>query len=62
MSPVSMFSLKNRTDPSAKSPFTPPKWLLLGAMPVCFTLMALNFLRFVFGEETLHTGEAGVHE
>ncbi len=39
-----------------------PKWLLLGAMPVCFTLMALNFMRFVFGEETLHTGEAGVHE
>lgn len=39
-----------------------PKWLLLGSMPICFGLMALNFLRFVFGEETLHTGEAGVHE
>lgn len=39
-----------------------PKWLLLGSMPLCFGLMALNFLRFVFGEETLHTGEAGVHE
>jgi len=39
-----------------------PKWLLLGSMPVCFGLMALNFLRFVLGEETLHTGEAGVHE
>jgi len=39
-----------------------PKWLLLGAMPICFGLMALNFLRFVFGSETLHSGEAGVHE
>ena len=39
-----------------------PKWLLLGAMPICFGLMAVNFLRFVFGEQTLHTGEAGVHE
>jgi TRAP-type C4-dicarboxylate transport system permease small subunit len=39
-----------------------PKWLLLGSMPICFGLMALNFLRYVFGHETLHTGEAGVHE
>nr|WP_246455803.1 TRAP transporter small permease subunit [Sulfitobacter aestuariivivens] len=39
-----------------------PKWLLLISMPICFGLMALNFLRFVFGSETLHTGEAGVHE
>ena len=39
-----------------------PKWLLLGAMPICFGLMSLNFLRFVFGSETLHSGEAGVHE
>ncbi|RMH52755.1 MAG: TRAP transporter small permease subunit [Alphaproteobacteria bacterium] len=39
-----------------------PKWLLLGSMPICFGLMALNFLRFVFGRETLHTGQPGVHE
>lgn len=39
-----------------------PKYLLLGAMPIGFGLMALQFLRFVFGPETLHTGEAGVHE
>jgi TRAP-type C4-dicarboxylate transport system permease small subunit len=39
-----------------------PKWLLLGSMPICFGLMAVNFTRFVFGEQTLHTGEAGVHE
>lgn len=39
-----------------------PKYLLLGAMPICFGLMALQFLRFVFGPTPLHTGEAGVHE
>ncbi len=39
-----------------------PKWLLLGAMPICFGLMAVQFSRFVFGPDTLHTGEAGVHE
>ena len=39
-----------------------PKWLLLGSMPICFALMAVQFLRYVFGPETLHTGEAGVHE
>lgn len=39
-----------------------PKWLLLGAMPIGFGLMALQFLHFVFGPQTLHTGQAGVHE
>ena len=39
-----------------------PKFLLLGAMPICFALMAVQFCRFVFGRETLHSGEAGVHE
>jgi TRAP-type C4-dicarboxylate transport system permease small subunit len=39
-----------------------PKYLLLGAMPIGFGLMAIQFSRFVFGAETLHTGQAGVHE
>ena len=39
-----------------------PKWLVLGAMPIGFGLMGLQFCRFVFGSETLHTGQAGVHE
>ena len=39
-----------------------PKFLLLGAMPICFGLMALQFSRFVWGEDTLHSGQAGVHE
>lgn len=39
-----------------------PKFLLLGAMPIGFGLMGIQFLRFVFGPETFHSGEAGVHE
>ena len=39
-----------------------PKYLLLGAMPICFGLMAIQFSRFVWGRDTLHSGEAGVHE
>ncbi|MEX0281801.1 MAG: TRAP transporter small permease [Arenibacterium sp.] len=39
-----------------------PKYLLLGAMPIGFGLMGVQFARFVFGAETLHTGQAGVHE
>ncbi|MEM7190345.1 MAG: TRAP transporter small permease [Pseudomonadota bacterium] len=39
-----------------------PKFLLLGAMPICFSLMAIQFSRFVWGHDTLHSGQAGVHE
>ena len=39
-----------------------PKWLVLGSMPIGFGLMGVQFLRFVFGPETMHTGQAGVHE
>ncbi|WP_299030624.1 TRAP transporter small permease subunit [uncultured Sulfitobacter sp.] len=39
-----------------------PKYLLLGAMPIGFGLMGLQFSRFVYGPVLLHTGEAGVHE
>ena len=42
--------------------FEMPKALLLGSMTVCFGLMAANFLRFIIGKDTLHTGQAGVHE
>jgi C4-dicarboxylate transporter DctQ subunit len=39
-----------------------PRWMLMISMPICFGLMALQFLRFVIGPQTLHTGEAGMHE
>lgn len=51
----------NRADYDMRS-LDMPKWLLLVSMPICFALMAAQFSRFVFGSETLHTGEAGVHE
>lgn len=51
----------NRADFDMRS-LDMPKWMLLVSMPICFALMALQFLRYVLGSETLHTGEAGVHE
>lgn len=39
-----------------------PRWMLTIAFPISFGLMALEFARFVFGRQILHTGKAGVHE
>ncbi len=39
-----------------------PTWILSLAFPVSFSLMTIEFLRFVFGTEVLHTGVAGVNE
>lgn len=39
-----------------------PRWMLTIAFPVGFGLMAVEFARFAFGREILHTGEAGIHE
>lgn len=39
-----------------------PRWILTITFPVSFALMAIEFSRFVFGEDLLHTGEAGIHE
>lgn len=39
-----------------------PKWILTIAFPVSFTLMAIEFSRFVFGDDLMHSGEAGIHE
>lgn len=39
-----------------------PKWILTIAFPVSFGLMAIEFSRFVFGSDLMHSGEAGIHE
>jgi len=39
-----------------------PRWILTISFPLAFGLMAIEFSRFVFGSEVLHTGEAGIHE
>lgn len=39
-----------------------PRWLLTITFPIAFSLMAVEFARFVFGPTLLHSGEAGIHE
>jgi TRAP-type C4-dicarboxylate transport system permease small subunit len=39
-----------------------PRWMLTISFPVSFGIMAIEFARFVFGEDLLHSGEAGIHE
>ena len=39
-----------------------PRWMLTIAFPLSFGLMAIEFSRFVFGSELMHSGEAGIHE
>ena len=39
-----------------------PRWLLTIAFPVSFGLTAVEFARFVFGRELMHSGQAGIHE
>jgi len=39
-----------------------PRWMLTISFPVCFGLMAMEFSRFVFGDDLMHSGEAGIHE
>ncbi len=39
-----------------------PRWLLTITFPIAFSFMAIEFARFVFGPELMHSGEAGIHE
>lgn len=39
-----------------------PRWLLTISFPIAFGIMAIEFARFVFGSELMHSGEAGIHE
>lgn len=50
-----------RSDYDVRAYYT-PKWILTIAFPISFTLMAVEFGRFVFGRELLLSGQAGVHE
>ena len=38
------------------------RWLLTITFPLSFAIMAVEFSRFVFGDELMHSGEAGIHE
>lgn len=39
-----------------------PRWMLTITFPIAFSFMAVEFARFTFGRELLHSGEAGIHE
>ena len=39
-----------------------PRWMLTITFPIAFTFMAIEFARFVFGPDPMHSGEAGIHE
>jgi len=39
-----------------------PRWMLTIAFPISFGLMAVEFSRFAFGRELMHSGKAGIHE
>ena len=39
-----------------------PRWMLTIAFPLSFGLMSVEFARFVFGPDLMHSGEAGIHE
>ena len=42
--------------------FFVPKWILTCVFPVAFGAMTLEFSRFIFGKDIIHSGEAGIKE
>ena len=42
--------------------FDMPRWLLTASMPLSFGLMAIEFGRYLIGLDSMHTGQAGIHE
>jgi C4-dicarboxylate transporter, DctQ subunit len=42
--------------------FDMPRWLLTASMPLSFGLMTIEFGRFLLGFDSMHTGQAGIHE
>ena len=42
--------------------FDMPRWLLTASMPLSFGLMTIEFGRFLLGLDSMHTGQAGIHE
>jgi C4-dicarboxylate transporter DctQ subunit len=42
--------------------FDIPRWLLTASIPLSFGLMTIEFARFLLGLDSMHTGQAGIHE
>ena len=42
--------------------FDMPRWLIFAIMPVSFSLLSIEFGRYLFGFDDLYDGELGIHE
>jgi TRAP-type C4-dicarboxylate transport system permease small subunit len=42
--------------------FDMPRWLLTASIPLSFGLMIIEFGRFLIGLDSMHAGQAGIHE
>ena len=42
--------------------FDMPRWLLTASIPLSFGLMTIEFARYLLGLDSMHTGQAGIHE
>jgi TRAP-type C4-dicarboxylate transport system permease small subunit len=42
--------------------FDMPRWLLTASIPLSFGLMTIEFARFLLGYDSMHAGQAGIHE
>ena len=42
--------------------FDMPRWLLTANIPLSFGLMTIEFGRFLLGLDSMHAGQAGIHE
>jgi C4-dicarboxylate transporter DctQ subunit len=42
--------------------FDMPRWVLTASMPLSFGLMTIEFARYLLGLDSMHTGQAGIHE
>jgi C4-dicarboxylate transporter, DctQ subunit len=42
--------------------FDMPRWLLTASIPLSFGLMTIEFARFLLGLDSMHGGQAGIHE
>ena len=50
-----------RGDQEVRS-FDMPRWLIFAVMPVSFSLLTLEFSRYLAGYDSMYDGEIGVHE
>ncbi len=50
-----------RGDTEVRS-FDMPRWLIFAIMPFCFSLLTVEFGRYLIGRDSMYDGEVGLHE